>query len=261
MPKHANLLPSAAFVNTVIVVTARDEEQSLRKTVESLADLCSPEDVEHLVVFMAPDSTEGLRAEVRRLSETVKQFPVRALLQQTQTGVVELQHYLAAESKASHTLLLSADLEIEPQTALQMLKAGKQSPDALVSISRWRKGGGFFGYPKLQLPIHFFFQIVVRFLYGARLSTDATAGYAALPKRIFEGLCLREKRQSVFLEYKLTLLRLGLPLVEIPAQFCVRREGKSTGSFWHKVRYLVPLVRVRFTPRMRLFSLTNGGKL
>ncbi|MDR1408969.1 MAG: hypothetical protein LBJ12_01575 [Oscillospiraceae bacterium] len=258
MPNQASALPVTDFQSVILVILARDEVHSLRETVESLSALLPAGDVEQLVMFLAPDSTPECNAMALELEKTVSSFPVRTWLQQTQMPVAELQRLLAQKSKASHALMLSADLEISPEMALQMLQACKKNPVALVSLSRWREGGGFTRYTKWQLPLHRFFQSVVRALYGARLSTDATAGYCAVAKQIFEGLCLREKRQSVFLEYKLTLLRLGLPLIEIPVQFRVRREGKSTGGFWHKLRYLVPLLRVRFLPPEKLFRFGDG---
>ena len=246
-------LPKTEFKSVMPVILARDEVSGLRETVEALATLLPPADVEKIVMYLAPDSTEECKAAAKELENTIKTVPVRYVQQQTIVGIEEFQEYMLKKSTASHALFLSADLEVEPETAVRMLEACKQNPNALVSLTRWGKGGGFSGYPKWQLPLHWFFQKVVRIMYGARMSTDATAGYAAFPTKIAAGLWLREKRQSMFLEYKLNLLCLKMPLIELPVRYRARREGKSTGSFMHKVRYLVPLICVRFTPRNKLF--------
>ena len=260
MAKKENLiLPQCKFEKILISILARDEVISLRETVESIAAIFPPEDVDIILMYLAPDATEECKAEAKRLESEIKNMPIIRVLQQTWDPIYEMHPFGISREKASHVLFLAADLEIKPEAALQMLQACKANPNALISLTRWREGGGFTGYPKWQLPIHWFFQQVVRIMYGARMSTDATAGYSAIPKHIGLGLILKEKRQSVFLEYKLCLLRLGLPLVEIPVQYRARREGKSTGSFWHKVRYIVPLIRVRFTSRKNIYHL--GGNV
>ncbi|MCL2023668.1 MAG: hypothetical protein FWG82_04780 [Oscillospiraceae bacterium] len=250
-------LPTTAFKKIMIGVLARDEVNGLRETVEALAELLPADDVEKIVMYLAPHATHECIEMAKSLEKTVTRIETEMLLQKTWEPVQEYVEYYKNKTLSSHLLMISADLEIPPKAVMQMLETAKENPNALVSLTRWKKGGSFEGYPVWQLPLQWIFQQVVRVMYGANFATDATAGYGAFPLKIGFGLNLREKRQAVFLEYKLCMLRLKMPLIEIPVEYHARREGKSTSGFWHKVRYLVPLIRVRFTPRRKLFRFED----
>ncbi|MCL2023667.1 MAG: hypothetical protein FWG82_04775 [Oscillospiraceae bacterium] len=224
----------------------------MQKTVLALVDTCCPEDVEQIIIFIATRATPQCLAAAKELEETVTKIPVKAI-QQTKGGVGECRHLLGTVSFASHAILLGSDMEIPLDIPSKMLDMCKKHPNALVSLSRWKDGGSFTGYPKWQLPLHYIFQKLVQICYFSK-STDATAGYIAVPSEIFSRLRLKENSLSVFLEYKLILYRLGLSLVEIPVCYSSRREGKATNTFWGKLKYFKPFLRVRFTPKPHLLE-------
>ncbi|MDR1408970.1 MAG: hypothetical protein LBJ12_01580 [Oscillospiraceae bacterium] len=240
------------FKDVVIVILAHDEVKSLRETVEGLVSLCSVDDLEQIIIFLAPNATPECSAMAQTLSEDLQGVRVRVVKQIKRIGLREMQDVLAAQSNASHAMFISSDLEIPLPTFAQMITESKHNPDALISLSRWKKGGGFNDYPKWQLLLHYIFQKIVRVLYQNRKLTDATAGYTMMPNDILVNLNLRETNLSIMLEYKLCSLRLGLPLVELPAQYQTRKEGQSANSFLQKFNYFLPLFRVRFTPKNQL---------
>jgi len=253
------ILPESCFEKIAIVVLARDEVHSLRETVKTLAKICCAEDVEQIIIYLAPHATKECKAEAKMLEQSVHKIRVNAVQQTAHgPGLGYFQKLFVNESKATHGLVMSADLEIPLEIFVQMIAASKANPTALVSLSRWKKGGSFAGYPKWQLPLHFIFQQLVRLLYLRYDCTDATAGYVSVPVNVFSMLKLKELQQSIFLEYKLYMLYLGMPLIEIPAKYQSRQEGNSTNSLLRKFSYFVTLFRVRFTPKEKLLEKGEG---
>jgi hypothetical protein len=246
------------FESVAVVVLARNEVNSLRETVETLLRLCPAEDLEQVILFLAPNATPECRAVADELERSSTEVPVRVVIQKKNVGIRETQDVFEEQSRASHAMFMVADLEVPIEKFAEMAAQCKAHPDALVAFSRWMPGGGFTGYPKWQLPLHYIFQQTVRILYHGCGVTDATAGYTAMPREVFVSQNLRENHHGVFLEYKLIPMRLGLPLVEIPLQWHIRREGKSTNSFFRKLSYFVPLFKVWLTPQNKL--LREGGE-
>jgi hypothetical protein len=62
------------------------------------------------------------------------------------------------------------------------------------------------------------------------------------------------------LESMLCFERLSTRFIEIPAVQQPRPEGKSNLSLANKLRFLVPLVRLRFIPKHKVFGEKADGQ-
>ena len=54
-------------------------------------------------------------------------------------------------ARGSHAVMMSSDLETDPALVQNFIRLSKQKPRAIITASRWMRGGGFEGYNPLKL--------------------------------------------------------------------------------------------------------------
>lgn len=240
-------------MKVVVVIGARDEVHALRETVHGIISACNAEDIARLLIFLAPNATEDCRKEVYTLAAQTLPIPVLAVHEQNDGFATELQQLLREQSDASHAIFWPSDLCYSPQQLAQMIAQAKQNPGAIITLSRLMPGGSL---PKdggawLNLQRKLFSKLV-RLLYFSR-QTDPHHGITLFPIRDFVCLNLKEKHMAFLIEYTLCFERMGLPFVEIPCIQQARIEGKSNMTFARRLRYLAPVLRLRFCRQHKIF--------
>ena len=113
-----------------------------------------------------------------------------------------------------------------------------------MTSSRWIKGGGFEGYSKIKWLCNYFFQKIMGILFRSR-NTDMTYGYRIFPTDLMQSIRWEETRHPFFLETALKPLKLGVELIEIPAQWRPRQEGESVNGFFANFAYFKTAFRIR----------------
>jgi len=116
-------------------------------------------------------------------------------------------------AKGSHTLMMSADLETDPNIVPEFIEMAKKYPEDMTTASRWIVKDAFKGYSKIKLILNFFFQKIFAVFYGTKL-TDITFGYRMGPTKLFQSIQWEELKHPFFLETALKPLRLGVPFHE-----------------------------------------------
>ena len=132
-----------------------------------------------------------------------------------------------------------------------MIELEKKEPRGIVTTSRWMKGGDFRGYNKVKQVCNAIFQKIMSVLFLTRLS-DLTFGFRIFPTALLRAIDWKELRHPFFLETSVVPLRLGVPFVQIPANWKPRPEGESQNSFFANFRYFKTAIRVRFSRRSSL---------
>ncbi|MCL2300880.1 MAG: hypothetical protein FWC27_12130 [Firmicutes bacterium] len=249
---------TARFRKLAIVLLARDEVVSLRETVQGLQAVCRPEDAARILLFLAPDATEACRREAEQLA--ARPFPIPNKIVQEKGGAIaaELQQLLRGQADASHALIWTSDLDAPPAFVALLLEKAKEHPAAAIRPSRLLPGAslpaekkGFINWRDAA------FARLVRILYRSS-QTDPYFGLVLFPIHDFVRFDLREKFMSFALEFALCFERLGTQFIELPLNHQMRQEGKSNLSVLDKLRCFVPMIRVRFLPRKKLFREGMG---
>ena len=250
-PTIAVQLPDR-FEGAGIMVAAINETFSLRETIEGLERACAPEDIAEILILLHPEkTTPDCRATAEALvAESAGRTPVRIVLQTIPFAGGAYRSAIPVV-KGSHCVMMSADLETPPEAVGRMIIESKKNPRAIVTASRWMKGGGFSGYSPVKRICNAVFQKTFSILFLTRLS-DLTYAFRLFPVKMMRALDWKETRHPFFLETSLVPLRLGVPFVEIPAHWSPRPEGASQNSFLANFRYFKTAFRVRFAPRKRL---------
>ncbi len=258
-PAIAARLPDR-FTGASVLVAAINETFSLRETVEILGKSCAPEDLAEILILLHPEkTTPDCRATAEALvAESAGRTPVRIVFQ-TLPFAGGAYRSAFPETKGSHCVMMSADLETPPEAVGRMIEESKKRPGCIVTASRWMKGGGFTGYSPVKQVCNAVFQKAFSILFLTRLS-DLTYGFRLFPAELMRAIDWREVRHPFFLETSLVPLRLGVPFVEIPVQWVPRPEGDSQNSFFANFRYFKTAFRVRFAGRDALLSPAETGK-
>lgn len=154
-------------------------------------------------------------------------------------------------ARGSHVILMASDLETDPELVGGLIAEAQRHPEAIVTASRWLKPGGFRGYGRIKLLCNWTFQHAFSALYGVRLS-DLTYAYRIFPTALVQAIRWEGLRHPFLLETLLKPLRLGVPVIEIPAVWKARTEGVSQNTFVRNFSYVPMAVRIRFASARRL---------
>jgi glycosyltransferase involved in cell wall biosynthesis len=228
---------------TALVPTI-DETSSLGQTITTLFETCGA-DLAEVLVVVCDRTTEATLGEARKF---VDLYPDRVrILRQKRKYVGGAYQDAFEATESTHVVMLSADLETDPNDVQRLIALSKSSPSAIIATSRWLDAGGFAGYSRIKLWCNWLFQAVFRRLYRTHL-TDMTYGFRLYPTSVVRTIRWEELRHPFFLETILKPLRLGVDVIELPTKWRVRVEGESNNSFFQTFAYLPIAIRTCFVP-------------
>ena len=241
----------SVFKNVTILLPAMDETYSLQETVDIIISTCAYEDIAEFIILLC-DRTSKATIEVAE--NLVKDYEGKVSIYiHNQTlpfvgGAIREGFMLA---KGSHVVLMSSDMETDPNVIQEFIKYSKQFPDNIITASRWRKGGGFEKYNKVKLICNLIFERLIALLYFTSLS-DLTYAFRIFPTGLMQNIEWTEFKHPFFLETALKPLRLGVKFIEIPAHWKARTEGVSQNSFFENFKYFKTAWYNRFIPKRNI---------
>jgi hypothetical protein len=154
-------------------------------------------------------------------------------------------------ARGSHVLLMASDMETDPNMVGAMIVAEEKNPSGIVTASRWLEGGSFHGYSKIKLACNWMFQRLFALLYRTHL-TDMTYAFRIFPTKLVQAIRWEELRHPFLFETMVKPLRLGVPVVEIPAIWIVRPEGESQNTFFRNFAYFRIGLKTLWTSKKKL---------
>lgn len=241
------------FNNVTILLPAMDETYSLRETVDTIASTCEISDIAEFIFLLCDRTTEESRQVANELVEQYSQKIPTYIHEQTLPfvgGAIREGFELA---KGSHVVLMSSDLETDPNVIREFIKYGKENPNKIITASRWRKGGGFEHYNKIKLVCNLVFERVIGLFYFVNL-TDITYAFRMFPTDLMQSIEWTELKHPFFLETALKPIRLGVKFIEIPAHWAARTEGVSQNSFFANFRYFKTAWNNRFLKKEQILK-------
>lgn len=215
-----------------VIVPVIDETASLRKTVEVVL----AENREHISEVLIIVCKKTTPAALQTCHELESEYP--GLLK------IRFQHrpFLGGAMRdafewatGSHVLMMSSDLETDPETAKDMIALAQDGYD-IVTATRWKSRGGFHGYHPVKYVANLIFQKTFGLLYGTSLS-DLTFGYRLFKTEWVKKIAWEELRHAFMLETIVKPLRLGAWVAEIPTVWRTRPEGVSHNQLSNHLAY------------------------
>lgn len=153
-----------------------------------------------------------------------------------------------AIAKGTHTIMMSSDLETDPNLVKDFIKLSKAKPDIIITATRWKTGGSFEGYNPFKYLLNGLFQRFFSLLYHTHLS-DMTYGYRIFPTALLQQIRWEELRHAFLFETILKPLQLGVKAIEIPCKWEARKEGVSQNPFINNFIYFRIGLKVLFLKR------------
>lgn len=245
------------FKNVTILLPAMDETYSLRETVETILNTCDNSDLAEFILLLCDRTTPESRAVANQLVYEY-QDKVSIYIHDQKLpfvgGAVREGFDLA---KGSHVVLMSSDLETDPNVISKFITLAKKHPDHIITATRWTRGGGFEHYNKVKLVCNFIFERVIGLFYFSALS-DLTYAYRIFPTKLMQSIKWEELKHPFFLETALKPLRLGVKFIEVPAHWVARTEGVSQNSFMANFKYFKTAWHNRFLTRKQILRRNNA---
>ena len=225
-----------SYSNVTILLPAMDETYSMRQTVETILHTCRRKDLCELIFLLCERTSEESRKTAEQLITDYGRYIPMYIHEQELPGVGGAIREGIELAKGSHVVMMSTDLETDPNVIRTFIAAAKKYPTRIITASRWRKGGGFENYDKVKLVCNLIFERSIGMLYGVRLS-DLTYAYRIFPAELMKSIKWEELKHPFFLETALKPLRLGVKFIEVPGHWAARTEGVSQNGFFDNFKY------------------------
>jgi glycosyltransferase involved in cell wall biosynthesis len=231
-----------AFESVTVVLPVVNETYSLVETVDSILKTSKSELRELLIVVCDRTTPESL-ATIKSLSERLGDLVIVHRQKLKFLGGAMREAFDIA--RGSHTIMMASDLETDPALVPHLISEARSHPAAIVTVTRWRKEGGFENYSRVKLFANWIFQKLFSVLYGTTLS-DMTYAYRIFPTKLLQAIEWEELRHPFLFETVIKPLRLGVQVIEIPGIWRARTEGESQNTFARNFEYFRIGLRVRF---------------
>jgi glycosyltransferase involved in cell wall biosynthesis len=245
-----------AFHSASVILPVINETHSLLKTIQIIERDCASDVKEYIIVVCKKTILASLTVCEQLRDNDPERFILHWQTLPFLGGAIREAFDLA---QGSHVIIMASDLETDPNDVKQLIAVAKDRPNAIVSASRWLKGGNFKGYNKLKLILNFLFQKFFSIIFSTDLS-DMTYGYRILPTQLASAIVWEELRHPFLFETLIKPLRLGIPAYEIPSRWSARVEGESQNTFMRNFAYFRTGLYVRFRTRGKMVkSLVQQG--
>jgi len=233
-----------------VFLPVTDETESLINTVEIILADC-PEAIREFLIVVCGRTTQASRDTAAQLQarhpDTVK------VIEQKRPFLGGAAQDAFEAAAGSHFLMMASDMETPPDRVKEFVAMGRKHPSAIITGSRWIKGGGFKGYSRIKYFLNFVFQKTFSLMYWTRLS-DMTYGYRLIPMRLIQSIRWEELRHPLLFETICKPLKLGVEVVEIPTMWEARAEGASSNTFMRNFEYFRVGIKTLFSRRNRILK-------
>lgn len=251
MRKKKVLDKSIVFDKVTIVISATDETDSLAEIVDTTISKCDTSDIACFLIVVPQNTDRQCLDVIEALKEKYAE-QVKCLVQEHPYIGGALRDAVDA-TESSHILFFSADIPANLESIVVMIQEAKANPGTIVKVSRWLEKDSFFGYNKARLFFNFWAQKFLKVLFCSKL-TEFTTPILIAPTDIYKRICFNEWNFPCLLEAVLIPVKMGFKITEIPAKCLPRTEGKSKNSALQTALYLKTALRVRFTPKSKLYK-------
>lgn len=241
-------LATTTFRSATVILPVINETYSLQETVRVIQETCNSQDIAEYLIVVSQRTTLESIGVCRRIQATLGEKC--GIHRQTRPFIGGAMRDAFELAIGSHVIMMSTDLETDPNLVKIFIDKAKEDPNAIITASRWIKGGRFVGYNRAKLVSNYIFQRMLSLLFGTEL-TDLTYAYRIFPTNVVRAIDWQELKHPFFLETIIKPLRLGVRSVEIPAVWRTRTEGESQNPFLSNFAYFNIAIRTKFQPAER----------
>ncbi len=224
-----------------VVIPARNEEDNIEETVNSLLPFVNPQEAEIIVVN--DHSTDNTAKIVKNLSG--KYGFVKLVDNLKSPGFASALKTGFENASGEFVVPVMADRCDEPSTLPKMLEKTAEGYD-LVCGSRYIRGGKRIGGPLAQGVFSRFVGITLHLFTGIG-TRDAANAFKMYRREILLSLDLQEKGFAVSMEACVNFFMRGCRIADVPTVWYGREKGKSK----FRLSKTLPYVRLYLTTIVR----------
>lgn len=227
------------------LVAVYSETDLLVATLDRLKKSLGPLLHEFLIIA-SPKSNKECLDLCKRLAQTDPL--VRTYMQSDNPGIGWAYRELIPHMTGTHGLILSSDLETNPDDAALMAQTAQETGADIVCASRWLRSGSFTGYDPIKLVLNYGYNLIFRTLYGIQIH-DITFGYRLMKAEVLRDVNWEYGRHEFCAEALLKPVRLGYKAVEVPTRWVKRPEGESKNTFMRNFKFASAAWKIRFASK------------
>jgi dolichol-phosphate mannosyltransferase len=230
-------------VKISVIMTVYSETELLTQSVKMMREQLKPWDYEILVV-VHPKSNQPCMDLCAKLGT---EPDIRIIVQGPRSGIGWAYREAIPHVTGTHALIMSSDLETNPEDAADIVRKAEQTGADIVCASRWMPGGGFSGYSPVKLVLNYGYNLIFRTLYRTSIH-DITFGYKLIRAEVLKTVNWEYGTHEFCAELLLRPLRLGYTATEIPTRWVKRPEGDSKMTFMRNFRFVSAAWRILTHP-------------
>ena len=236
----------AVYSETTLLV------ETIRRLKLSLGD-----HLHEIILIVSPRSTKeclDLCANLAKSDPTIK-----TVIQSDKRGIGWAYRESIPHITGTHALVLSSDLETDPDDAGKFVRAAEESGADIVNANRWSAEGGFSGYSPSKLVLNYGYNAIFRTLYGIRMH-DITFGYKLVRTEVLREIQWEYGQHEFCAELLLKPIRVGYKAVEVSTKWVKRPEGESKNTFFRNFKFASAAWKIRFAdPQSFKVPKTSAG--
>ena len=225
-----------------IVIPARNEQENIKENVEFILRYIDKKNTEIIIINdHSEDKTEEIAREISEKYENVK-----VINNEKSPGFANAILSGVEAAKGEYILPIMADMCDDPKIIKEMFKKAEEENFDIVCGSRYVKGGGKIGGPKIQGFFSTFVGKSLYYLIGIP-THDVSNAYKLYRKEIFDNIKIKEKGFAFSMEITLKAFFSGYKISEIPTFWYGRKKGKSK----FKLSKTFPYIKLYFWAIMK----------
>ncbi len=236
----------SAFESVTVFILSSNENELLRETVSKIYESVNPKDLDKTVIVAKNNRCTAYHTAVSLL-ESGKYKNLEIYIQKSPDAATCLAE-LPPMAGGSHFIIMSADMENDPNTVAKLAEMSKRNPDAIICAAKWVKGSVIEDYGFFRKICSKAVNDFAAILFGMN-AKEPFSLFQIYPVCIYENT-VYGKDSDFFYEYTLKPLSEGVEYIEIPTVFKKRNEGKSHFGtiFMTRValKFCFTAVRLRF---------------
>ncbi len=217
-------MPLAALTLYSVIIPARDEEESLPSTIESIVRTFEAEAIPHEVVVVDDGSRDRTWQVLQELKET---FPTLAPTRNTgEHGFGRAVIWGLDHSKGDAVVIMMADASDSPADAVKYWRLLNQGYECAFG-SRFIEGGHVYDYPRVKLTVNRLANFLVRMGFGIPLN-DTTNAFKAYRRTVIDGCRpFLAPHFNLTVEIPLKAIVRGYSWTVIPISWRNRKYGEA----------------------------------
>ncbi len=238
-----------------MLMSAVNEDESLKKTVKTILETCSHQDLAEIFVFVGLNATDSCLSAIEDIRNSSEDVPIN-VFHQTYKGPGANWNEIFEIFKGTHIVTMAADGELDPYQVNEFIQYSKAMPEYIIIGSRKLGRNGFKNYNSMKKFLNICAGLFLRIIYRTK-RTEFTQPFFSGPVEVFSAIRWEERFHPVFMEIIIKPLRLNIKTKEIPTEWQKRLDGKTNRGALYFLPYLKTAIKIRI---MKKSSILKSGR-